>query len=121
MTLDELNNISWITPWEPVRPKMRHGAESNLDKEVGPGHQLYKLRAVAIAHRTDNDDVLFFLPDGSKPLAVVHLTWSLTAHDSRYYTPDFPWTVLYSSREEWVETCMKRDHEEYSGPYEPTS
>lgn len=102
MTIDDFINIEWLAPWEPVQP----GPESELANEVGPGHPLYQRQALAVGHRNDSDDVLFFLPDHSPPLAVVHLTWA----GEQETRSDFPWTTFYFSLDDWVERCMQHDH-----------
>ena len=58
----------------------------------------------------DNDDVLFYLPEGPALLAVVHLTWSdrTPEKDTR-----LPWTTLYASVAEWIEKGLDRDAQEY--------
>jgi hypothetical protein len=100
--MDDLKGVNWLAPWEPAQP----GFEHELYKEVGPRHILHKQKAMSVARRTDCDDVLFFLPDGPAPLAVVHLTW--IGHTD--WHPEFPATEFYNSLEEWIENGMKRDH-----------
>ena len=100
--LPELDDVEWLDPWRPT-PR---GLETELAREVGPGHVLAGRRAVAVARRTDNDDVLFHLPDGPALLAVVHLTWTC----QRERKPEWPHTVLYHSVAEFVERCMRQDH-----------
>jgi hypothetical protein len=107
MELNDFEHLHWLEPWEWIAP----GLEDELAREVGPGHRLENVRAIAVGHRTDCDDVLFHLPDHSLPLAVVHLTWSST----REWSAKWPWTVFYTSLDEWIETCMKKDHQKYSG------
>ncbi|HEX9990166.1 MAG TPA: hypothetical protein VGE45_17040 [Chloroflexia bacterium] len=110
VTIDDFQqNVAWLHPWEAVKP----GLEVYLKKEVGRGHVLSGVRAISVGHRVDNDDVLFFLPDSPSPLAVIHLTYSPVTEDNPEYTPDFPWTVLYSSLEEWAEKCLVPNHLEY--------
>jgi len=53
--------------------------------------------------------VLFWLPDGPAPLAVVHLTWT----GRRERSPEWPFTVLYDSVDDWRARCMRADHEEW--------
>jgi hypothetical protein len=89
-------------PWQPVAP----GLELELVKEVGTQHPLYQQKAVAVARRLDNDDVLFVLPESALPLAVVHLTWKGSPETS----PEWPATKFYASVAAWVENCMKADH-----------
>ncbi|HST04524.1 MAG TPA: hypothetical protein VLQ48_07285 [Chloroflexia bacterium] len=101
-----LRKLEWLVPWCPVDSEL----DLQLKKEVGWGHPLYVQKAIAVGRRSDSDDVLFYLPDYSAPLAVVHLTWS----DAPGPEPMFPWTVVYSSLEEWVDQCMKPDYVEYA-------
>jgi hypothetical protein len=82
------------------------GVESELARELAPGHVLAGRRAVAVGRRADNDDVLFHLPDGPALLAVVHLTWT----GQREWRPAWPHTVLYHTVAEFVERCMRPDH-----------
>lgn len=65
---------SLITPWETInRLSWAEGLEKELHKELAPTHPLFGLKAQAVATRSDNDDVLFLLPN--QQMAVVHLTW----------------------------------------------
>ena len=100
----ELRDLTWLAPWEPTDADL--GAE--LAREAGPGHPLFGRRAVAVARRADDDDVLFWLPDGPAPLAVVHLTWT----GRRERSPEWPWTVFYDSVDDWRERGMRADHDE---------
>lgn len=106
-----LGEVEWLDPWQPTAP----GLETELAREVGPGHVLAGRRAVAVARRIDDDDVLFYLPDGPASLAVVHLTW--TGHRER--KPEFPWTVLYHSVADFAERCMRPDHDFRVRPRDP--
>ena len=100
--LEELNNLEWLEPWH----QDSSGLESELVREASVRHPLFGVKAIAVA-RGDWDDVLFYLPDYSSPLAVVHLTWQ------KEPTPEFPFTLFYSSIEDFVENRMKPDHKEY--------
>ena len=103
---EDLSNIPWRSPWVAVDPP---AFETRLAREVGPKHVLYRRAAVVVGRRLDNDDVLFYLPEGPALLAVVHLTYS-----ERTPEPDarFPWTVVYTSLNEWIDQCLRRDAEE---------
>lgn len=107
MNLDGLANLQWLGPWYPASSS---GLEAELRKELGPGHPLFRSQAVAVGRRGDCDDVLFFLPNGPAPLAVVHLTWSGGAEGS-----EWPQTTFYESLDDWVERRMKPDHAEFEG------
>ena len=102
----DLRGIEWLSPWEATEP----GLETELEREVGRGHTLSGVRAVAVGRRVDNDDVLFWLPQGPAQLAVVHLTWT----GRRERSPQWPATTLYASVAEWRERCMVPDHNEVS-------
>lgn len=97
--------IQWLHPWAACEPGF---AEKELAREIGPKHVLAGKRAVAIGRRVDTDDALFWLPDGPAQLAVVHLTWARR----REPKPQWPWTDLYGSVEEWIERRMRPDHED---------
>jgi hypothetical protein len=100
-----LGEVEWLHPWRPIAPGREATVlEKELAREVGRGHVLAGRRAVAVARRDDNDDVLFHLPDGPALLAVVHLT----GHRER--KPEWPYTVLFHSVPEFVERCMRPDH-----------
>lgn len=102
MVLEGLNNLEWLEPWY----QDFSGLETELGREASARHPLFGVKAIAVA-RGDGDDVLFYLPDYSSPLAMVHLTWQKES------TAEFPHTVFYSSPEDFVENCMKPDHKEY--------
>ncbi len=72
----------------------RLGAE--LKREVCSLHPLFGIGAVCIARREGRDDFLFSLPSHSKPIAVVHLTWS------KEKAADFPWTTFFDSAEDFT-------------------
>lgn len=100
MSIDGFSQIDWLDPWYPDRS----GLESELASEVSPGHPLFQTEAVAVARRIDTDDVLFFLPKSTPPLAVVHLTWR------KETSSEWPFTSFYLSPADFVENCLKPDH-----------
>lgn len=102
----EIRGIDWLPPWEPTEAELH----LELEREAGVGHPLHRRRAVAVGRRIDQDDVLFWLPDGPAYLAVVHLTWT----GKRERSPAWPFIVLYSSVEDWIVRGMRPDHTEYS-------
>jgi hypothetical protein len=99
--LNALKNLEWLEPWHPAPA----GLETQLNREVSDGHPLSGRKAISVGRRHDCDDVLFFLPDHSFPLAVVHLTWA-----GRQPIPELPHTILFSSLDDWIERCMRPDH-----------
>jgi len=101
----ELKHVEWLAPWGPTDP----GLERELHRDIGSSqHPLHGRSAVAVARRSDTDDVLFFLPDGPEPLAVVHLTWA--EHPER--RPEWPSTDFFASLTDWIERGMKVDARE---------
>ena len=104
MNVEDFKDVEWLEPWHPTKP----GLEAELAREVSSQHPLSGRRAVAVARRHDCDDVLFFLPDGPSPLAVVHLTWAR----ERETRPEWPYAEFYSSLQDWIERCMRQDHAE---------
>lgn len=99
--------LTWLEPWHPDHSRL----ERELAREVGPNHPLAGRRAVEIGRRQDSGAVLFHLPDGPAPYAVVHLTFSR----ARETGAEWPRTVLYDSLEDWIERCMKPDHAAWAG------
>jgi hypothetical protein len=104
MIPEDLSDVTWLDPWFSCPP----GLEAQLNKEVGADHPLFGQTAISVGRRADCDDVLFCLQNTLTPLAVVHLTWSGPEPDSNW-----PRTQFFSSLDDWIETCMKRDHIEY--------
>jgi uncharacterized protein (TIGR02996 family) len=79
---------------------------AELGRETSKGHRLHERPAVAIAERTDTDDVLFLIRD-TPALAASHLTWRGTVEvHSR-----LPATTFFASWEEFAEERMQPDHE----------
>jgi hypothetical protein len=102
----DMQEIEWLEPW--FARTEGDGLEAELKREVCCfTHPLYARTVKAVGSRVDNDDVLYFLPDHEFPFAVVHLT------GKKEISPDWPWTVFYTSLADWVENCMKPDHLEY--------
>ncbi len=101
--IEDFNRIDLLPPWE----KCSNGFEVELEREVSSKHILFGVEAISIAHRIDNDDVLFFLPRHEKTLAVVHLTWS----GKQDIDSKFPLTRFFSSLDDWIENCLKLDHQ----------
>lgn len=104
MDLSDFENIEWLEPW---RHETSEGFVAELRKEVNPDHELFGRQAITVGKRDDCDDVLFFLPHGPHPLAVVHLTWKMKTETSS----SCPHTTFFSSLDDWIENGMKHDHE----------
>ena len=110
--MDELDTtaIKWLAPWSPViDPAARDRYEAELQRELGPDHPLLGRPALAIAWRSDCDDVLFAVRNPGE-LAVVHLTYSSDAPERT----GWPETQVFSTVAAFVEECMMPEHEDFS-------
>lgn len=104
------NAIEYLEPWIATG-QYADNLVKELEREVTQGHALWKVKARAIAQRSDSDDVLFEIESEQGRYAVVHLTWSGEPEpDSRW--PD---TRIFATIDLWVDECMKTDHAEFIG------
>ncbi len=99
----ELAEIQWISPWwyfSVDHPELGPAFEAELQKELNASHRLYPHResARAVAKREDCDDVLFWLPELNRKVAIVHLTWP----QSRELTATWPTTYMFDTLAEFV-------------------
>jgi hypothetical protein len=105
--------VLWLEPWRRIRAVGIAAAalyESELKRELSPGHPLFGVPAAALGKRNDSDDVLFELRDGTGRVAVVHLTFC-----NHPEPPPWPQTTMFASLEAWVEERMKAGHEAIRG------
>jgi hypothetical protein len=99
---------NYLEPWIAVT---NHAAnlEAELRREVSEGHPLHARSPIAIAQRTDTDDVLFRMNETGPRYAVVHLTWRGEPEpESRW-----PETRFFETMDQWKNFCMVPDHEEF--------
>lgn len=103
-------DLKWLPPWQRLEGT---GDElvTELWREVPSGHVLQGLSAVAVALRSDCDEVLFVTNDPMAPLAVVHLTWA----GPKESDPRWPLTTLYKDWHDWVKRCLLPDRENHYG------
>jgi hypothetical protein len=119
MTKGPPEGFEWPDPWEPIPagddwfgyPRLtaevlgeRHDGSlvGELQREVCPGHPLYRVVCVAVGrNREDPNEFLFGTDRPGMPLAFVHLTWAVERE------PNFPWVQEYASweafRAAWTE------------------
>ena len=98
--------MTWLTPWhQHTNPA---AAEAELARELSGSHVLANVPVTALACRQDQDDVLFQLNDGSGRVAVLHLTYRKES------APDWPFTTLFGSLEEFSAGAMAQDHADNS-------
>jgi hypothetical protein len=75
-----------------------------LQQELPAEHSLTGLDVIAVARRSDRDDVLFEVADSETPLAQVHLTWR-KERDQKW-----PRTKFFRNWEQWIPETMSPDH-----------
>ena len=97
--------VAWLQPWYPVDGADRQSLQNELQRELGEGHPLFGKRIQVIGRRRDQDDVLCLI-EGSKSVAVVHLTWRSAPEAD----PSWPSVRFHDDIDAWIETCMKPDH-----------
>lgn len=71
-----------------------------LERELGPGHELKQLTRSVVARALSQDDVVLRIDDG---VALVHLTWSGHAEP-----PPFPRTARFGSCEAFEDAIAYR-------------
>lgn len=101
--------MKWLEPWWPTEGQGREFHETferQLENELSPGHELYRVPVKLLGRHGGSDDALFELLDGSGRVAVVHLTWAKGPE-----APPWPGTAIYESLDAWAEQCMKPEHE----------
>jgi hypothetical protein len=79
-------------PWWVISNNIAESLTIELKKELTPSHILYGKKAVAVARRQDNDDVVYWINELNQ-YAIVHLTY--TKENSSQY----PKTQLFTLRE----------------------
>jgi len=101
-----MTEFIWLKPWVAAD---RHGAAlvSELNRELNSTHKLFEKCHRALGRRIDCDDVLFVCTDNT--FALVHLTW-LGRKDVH---PDFPWTKIFFTFQEFTEQVMLPDSIDY--------
>jgi hypothetical protein len=88
---------NWPDGWYPIDRSAADKYVDELKRELHPQHELYGFAVTAVAHRLDQDDVLFIARMDAPVLAAVHLTWRGLADHSIW-----PHTRLYQRFEDWA-------------------
>ena len=86
---------------------MKQRFEAELQRELLPGHVLAGKKVSVVGKKRTYDDYLFLVHSDPPKLAHVHLTWQKESN------PKWPWTVLYSTAQEWVDNYMRPDSEDW--------
>lgn len=100
--------LKWLPPWQRLEGT---GDEfvTELQRELPSQHVLGGLSAVAVARRSDCDEVLFVTNDPIAPLALVRLTWA----DRKESDSRRPLTTLYKDWRDWANRCLRPDNENH--------
>jgi len=99
--------MEWLVPWKESLDSAQ-GVEE-LYREVPRGHPLRGISVSCLGFRQDCDDFIFALNDGTRRVAVAHLTFSVET-DSRW-----PSAEIFASLEEFERMRMLPDNEEWIG------
>jgi hypothetical protein len=87
------NDFAWDGDWEAVSPSDAAWAESELRRELAPGHILFDHQWTALGRRWRRDDFLFQLADGR--FAQVHLTRRVETD------PRWPVSEIFKTFDDW--------------------
>lgn len=98
-------DLSLLEPWQSTDDPTYY--EKELRKEITFFHPLNWKRVRAIGIRTDRDDVLFEILNGSSKYAVAHLTYKKGS------SRKFPATHFYKDWEDLYKNRLLKDHEEW--------
>lgn len=106
--------ITVLEPWVALSesPSDRKTATvflEQINRELPAGHVLKGANLDPVARRLDNDDVLFEVVGGDKPLAVVHLTYG-----KENVRLPYPNTKLFDSWDDWATKSMRPSHEDWA-------
>ncbi len=101
--------VEWLEPWSSIDKSLGIRLVEELVRELPAAHPLHNVPVIAIARRSDCDDILFRPDDESGRVAVVHLTWRMAAEPD----PRYPPCLTFATLDEWAERCMGADHREW--------
>ncbi|MDR7017852.1 hypothetical protein [Acinetobacter sp. 3657] len=91
--------------WVLIQEDKESVFSNELKRELILGHVLFDKKAVAIARKEGEDDILFFFENQEDQYAEVHLTWN---HETN---PILPSTLLFRSFNDWKKTIEDDDSE----------
>lgn len=100
--------MNLLDPWWSVEKEDANYHKTFIQElriEIPSGHKIFELPVKMLA-RGSGDDTLFEIDDGSKRVAVVHLTWAKQVEHLPY-----PLTTIYENLDEFFQSCMLPQHE----------
>lgn len=101
-------NFQYLEPW--IQESSTTFIEE-LYKDLSKDHILFGEEFEVVARRFDKDEVLFRFKSLPTKYVQVHLTWRKEPE----VAPQWPVSQIYNSFEEWVNTVMKINHNEFEG------
>lgn len=103
--------MEWLVPWHPIVCGAPSDAVAQeLRNELCANHVLFGIPVRQIGYRQDCDDALFELLDGTRRVAVVHLTF--TQHPEP--NPIWPETRIFDDFEHFAREEMASEHENWA-------
>jgi hypothetical protein len=103
------SDIKLLPPWRIIEDShVEVKLTAELERELLSKHPLFGRGAKVCARRIDRDEVLAFVEDLDKPLAIVHLTWR------KETDPRWPSTRFFASWDEWLREEMLPAHQEWT-------
>lgn len=103
------SHIDFKPPWKRVSVKEKTRLEAELTAERSLLHSLATVDCLAVARRTDSNDVLFELDPHLCECAVVRLTGSGRVE----MQPGVPAFEIFATFDDWVQERMIPDHESF--------
>jgi hypothetical protein len=97
--------LTWQGPWDALAESLQEPYQSQLTRELVPGHPLFKYQCTVLGKHGGTDDILVALTNGQ--LTVVHLTWGQSG-DAQY-----PSTTFFDSWVDFVAQRMEQDARDY--------
>jgi hypothetical protein len=94
------------SPWRAIEGNA-HLFEAEIERELAPGHPLFRLPVSALALLAGQDDVLVHVHTTPERFAVVHCTRSGHAEPP----PDCPHTEFYDSFQDFTERRAQVDEQ----------
>jgi hypothetical protein len=91
------DDYDWPGSWRPLADEpFVPTLDAELQREVGPGHPLYRVACRAMGRNLEDDDeFVFATASPAMPVAFVHLTWQVER------SPRYPYTMGFLSWEEF--------------------
>ena len=98
--------LPWQEPWDALPEHLHQAYESQLKRELVPGHPLFGHPCTIVGKHFGSDDILVAPANGQ--VAVVHLTWTGPGDTL------FPLTTFFADWDDFAAQRMAEDALGYS-------